>query len=120
MVFLIGLLSSVLSDTAPAWDLAAGSTRDGAVAGTLLIAIDPHAFGLADPMGAVDAFIDTVTAAPRRPGVDEILYPGLRSQQLRRARRQRGSVELPVPQLDALLALAADLGIEVPASLAGA
>ena len=120
MVFVIGLLSSVLNDTAPAWDLAPGSARDGASAGTLLIAVDPYAFGLGDPTGAVDAFIDTVTAAPRRPGVDEILYPGLRSQQLRRARRERGSVELPAPQLDALLALADDLGVEVPPSLAGA
>jgi len=113
MIFLIGLLSSVLSDTAPAWDLAPGSASDGAVAGTLLIAIDPHAFGVADPPGAVDAFIDTVTTAPRREGVDEILYPGMRSQQLRRARRERGSVDVPVPQLDALLAMAAELGIEV-------
>jgi LDH2 family malate/lactate/ureidoglycolate dehydrogenase len=113
MVLLIGLLSSMLSDTAPAWDLAPGAATDGAVAGTLLIAIDPHAFGAADPIGAVDSFIETVTAAPRRPGVDEILYPGLRSQQLRRTRRERGSVDLPAPQVDALLALAADLGISV-------
>ncbi|HUP73086.1 MAG TPA: Ldh family oxidoreductase [Acidimicrobiales bacterium] len=117
MVLLIGLLSSVLTDTAPAWDLAPDSSTDGAVAGTLLIAIDPHAFGVADPIGAVDGFIDTVTAAPRRPGVDEILYPGLRSQQLRRTRRERGSVDLPAPQVDALLALAADLGIAVAPSL---
>ena len=117
MVFLIGLLSSVLSDTAPAWDLAAGATSDGAVAGTLLIAIDPHALGVADPLGAVDAFIDTVTTAPRRAGVDEILYPGMRSQQLRRARRERGWVDIPLPQLDALLELAADLDIQVSASL---
>jgi LDH2 family malate/lactate/ureidoglycolate dehydrogenase len=117
MLFLIGLLSSVLSDTAPAWDLAPGSSADGAVAGSLLIAIDPHAFGAADPIGAVDAFIETVTSAPRRAGVDEILYPGMRSQQLRRARRERGSVDIPVPQLDALIALADDLDIAVPASL---
>ena len=119
MLFLIGLLSSVLSDTAPAWDLGPGSSAD-AVAGTLMIAIDPHAFGAADAFGAVDAFIDGVTSAPRRPGVDEILYPGMQSQKLRRGRRERGSVDLPVPQLDALRALAADLDLPVPASLTDA
>ncbi|MEO8691895.1 MAG: Ldh family oxidoreductase [Acidimicrobiales bacterium] len=113
MIFLVGLLSSVLSDTAPAWDLAPGSSADGAVAGTLLIAIDPLAFGVADPLGAVDAFIDTVTGAPRRDGFDEILYPGMRSQQLRRAHRARGSVDVPAPQLDALLALAGELNLTV-------
>ncbi|MEO5839336.1 MAG: Ldh family oxidoreductase [Acidimicrobiales bacterium] len=113
MIFLIGLLSSVLSDTAPAWHLTPGSAADGAVAGTLLIAMDPHAFGVADPLGAVDAFIDTVTNAPRRDGVGDILYPGMRSQQLRRTRRERGWVDLPVPQLDALLALADELDLAV-------
>jgi ureidoglycolate dehydrogenase (NAD+) len=113
MIFLIGLLSSVLSDTAPAWDLAPGSSAEGAVAGTVLIAIDPLAFGVADPLGAVDAFIDTVTTAPRRDGVAEILYPGMRSQQLRRARRARGWVDVPVPQLDALLALAGELNLAI-------
>jgi LDH2 family malate/lactate/ureidoglycolate dehydrogenase len=119
MLFLIGLLSSVLSDTAPPWDLAPGPSRDGAVAGSLMIAIDPHAFGTADPTGAVDAFIDTITGAPRRDGVDEILYPGLGSQRLRRARRQRGTVDLPTPQLDALVTLAADLDLTVAPSLRG-
>jgi LDH2 family malate/lactate/ureidoglycolate dehydrogenase len=119
MLFLIGLLSSALSDTAPAWDLAAGSAREGAVAGSLMIAIDPHAFGATDPIGAVDAFIDTVTGAPRRAGVDEILYPGLGSQRLRRARRERGSVDVPTPQLAALRRLASDLGLATAASLAG-
>jgi LDH2 family malate/lactate/ureidoglycolate dehydrogenase len=111
MLFLIGLLSSVLSDTAPPWDLAAGTRRDDAVAGSLMIAIDPHAFGAADPLGAVDSFIDVVTSAPRRPGVAEILYPGLGSQRLRRERRARGSVDVPTPQLDALDALARELGL---------
>ena len=119
MLFLIGLLSSVLSDTAPPWDLAAGPTRDGAVAGSLMIAIDPHAFGTADPTGAVDAFIDKITGAPRREGVDEILYPGLGSQRLRRARRERGTVDLPTPQLAALVALATELDLAVTPSLAG-
>jgi LDH2 family malate/lactate/ureidoglycolate dehydrogenase len=112
MLFLIGLLSSVLSDTSPPWDLAAGS-RDGATAGSLMIAIDPHAMGVADPIGAVDTFIETVVSAPRRAGVDEILYPGLGSQRLRRARRERGTVDVPVPQLEALVQLALDLRLEV-------
>jgi LDH2 family malate/lactate/ureidoglycolate dehydrogenase len=116
MLFLIGLLSSVLSDTAPPWDLAAGS-RDSTTAGSLMIAIDPHAFGAADPIGAVDAFIDTVIGAPRRAGVDEILYPGLGSQRLRRERRARGTVDVPTPQLDALVQLAAELNLAVASSL---
>jgi LDH2 family malate/lactate/ureidoglycolate dehydrogenase len=117
MLFLIGLLSSVLSDTAPPWELAPGSGREGAVGGSLLIAIDPRAFGGGDTAATVDEFLDTVTGAPRRDGVDEILYPGLGSQRLRRERRARGTVDVPSPQLDALVQLAGELGLAVAPSL---
>ncbi|HEV8298035.1 MAG TPA: Ldh family oxidoreductase [Acidimicrobiales bacterium] len=117
MLFVIGLLSSVLSDTSPPWDLAPRATARG-TAGTLLLAIDPLALNPFAP-DRVDEFIDTVTAAPRRAGADEILYPGQRSQRLRRERRARGTVEVPQPQLDALVELAREIGLEVPPSLRG-
>jgi LDH2 family malate/lactate/ureidoglycolate dehydrogenase len=115
MLFLIGLLSSVLSDTSPPWDLAAGNRKGSA--GTVLFAIDPTALGIDDLPHLVDAFIDTVINAPRRDGVDEILYPGQRSQALRRARRARGTVDVPAPHIAALVALAPELGVTVPRAL---
>ena len=114
MLMLIGLLSSVLSDTSPPWDLAPGPNRG--TAGSVLIAIDPRALGIDDLADRVDAFLDVIVNAPRRDGVAEILYPGLKSQQLRRERYQRGTVAVPAPQVAALRALAAEFA--TPAILA--
>lgn len=108
MLMLIGLLSSVLSDTSPPWELAAGANRG--TAGSVLIAIDPRALGVDDVAARVDAFLDVIVNARRRDDVAEILYPGRKSQQLRRERYERGTVAVPAPQVQALRALAADIG----------
>jgi LDH2 family malate/lactate/ureidoglycolate dehydrogenase len=114
LVFMVGLLSMLLTDTSPPWDLDYDRPDEWRY-GTLLVAIDPGAF---DPTGRVgekvDAFIDRVTASPRIEGVDEILYPGQRSQALKRERRQAGSIEIPVSHLDGMRQLAFDTGVEPP------
>jgi LDH2 family malate/lactate/ureidoglycolate dehydrogenase len=112
LVYVIGLLASVLSDTSPAWDLVAGEVA-GAW-GSVHLAINVAALNPADLLGQVDAFIDTVAATPRRRGVDEILYPGQGSQRIRRAKEQAGTVDVPVPQLRELAATARELGVDVP------
>jgi hypothetical protein len=56
-----------------------------------------------------------VTGAPRREGVDEILYPGLRSQQLKAERRAAGSIAIPQSQFTAMAALAQSLDLELAA-----
>ena len=114
MVFLIGLLSSILTDTSPPWELYHHLPKRGRY-GTLCLAIDPSAL---DPTGAtgdlVDAFCDRITGAPRKEGVDEILYPGLRSQQLKRERRAAGVFAIPRSHYDSLAQLARDIGHPIP------
>jgi len=79
------------------------------------LAIDPSAL---DPTGAtgarVDAFCDRITGAPRKDGVDAILYPGLRSQQLKRERRAAGVFAIPQSHYDSLAQLARDIGHPIP------
>ena len=58
----------------------------------------------------VDDFIDGVKGAPRRQGVDEVLYPGEKSQRLRRERERAGAVALPESHVKALDAFAAEIG----------
>lgn len=118
MVMLIGLLSCALTGTSPPWELYHHLPKRGRY-GLLCLAINPDAL---DPTGAtrdrVDEFLRAIRAAPRQPGVDEILYPGLRSQQLKHERRARDRMAIPRSHLDALNALAAEIG-HVPLEVAG-
>ncbi len=114
LVFIIGLLSQLLTDTSPPWELFYDLPERGRY-GTVLVAVDPTAFGASDEAPAkVDAFIDRVTSAPRKPGADEILYPGQRSQQLKRERRESGVVELPESHFEGIRGLARELGMDDP------
>ncbi len=114
MVFAIGLLASVLTDTSPPWELFYDLPVRGRY-GTVLLAVDPAAFDPGDVPAKVDGFIDTVAGVPRRPGVDAILYPGERSQALRRARRDAGTCDLPASHFEGMRTLAAELGLAPPA-----
>jgi LDH2 family malate/lactate/ureidoglycolate dehydrogenase len=113
MIFMIGLLASVLTDTSPPWELAANLPKRGRY-GSIMIAIDIAALNPNDWAEQVDAFIDTIASSPTRDPDGEILYPGQRSQQLRRERRATGWVDVPVPHLDELRLLAGELGIPMP------
>jgi LDH2 family malate/lactate/ureidoglycolate dehydrogenase len=113
-VFVVGLLSAVLSGTNAPWELANDNPNPGR-SGTLFGAIDPGAFVERESfLAQVDAFIDELKRSPRKPGVDEILYPGERSQLLKRERRASGMLNLPASQYRELQALAAELGIQIP------
>lgn len=116
LVYTIGLLASLLTDTSPAWELAAQVAEPGTW-GSVHLAIDVNALNPNDPDGHVARFVDTVAGSPRRAGVDEILHPGQKSQRLRREREEAGTVDVPRPQIEALVAVADELGIEVPAAL---
>jgi LDH2 family malate/lactate/ureidoglycolate dehydrogenase len=118
MVFAVGLLTSLLADASPPWDLYY-HLPDRGTYGTLLLAADPDAFradGRKGGLGAVDEFIDVVKASPRNEGVDEILYPGERSQALKRSRRERGTIAIPAGDFGGLVQLAHDAGILPPRS----
>jgi LDH2 family malate/lactate/ureidoglycolate dehydrogenase len=116
MIFMIGLLASVLSDTSPPWDLAANLPKRGKH-GSVMIAIDLAALNPDDAVGKVDAFIEKIASSPTREPDGEILYPGQRSQELRRKRRAEGWVDVPVPQLQEIRLLAEELGLELPKTL---
>ncbi len=112
MVLVLGLLSSLLSDSSPPWELYYHLSERGRY-GTLLWAVDPTALTgtSADDVGQrVDDFLGAVKAAPTREG-GEILYPGERSQLLARERRERGTIAVPRPDADAMDELARELGI---------
>jgi ureidoglycolate dehydrogenase (NAD+) len=116
MVFAVGLLTSLLADASPPWELYYHLPERGTY-GTLLMAADPAAFrsdGAEGALGAVDGFIDRVKASPRNEGVGEILYPGERSQALKRRRRAGGTIGIPAGDFDGLVQVAADAGIPSP------
>jgi LDH2 family malate/lactate/ureidoglycolate dehydrogenase len=109
MIFVIGLLTSVLADANPPWE---PRTGDDWRYGSIHVAVDPGVFLPPEEFRRrVDAFIDHVKAAPKREGVAEILYPGEGSQRLKRQRRESGTIELPQSHYRDLVALAVDLGL---------
>ncbi len=116
MVFAIGLLTSLLADASPPWELYYHLPERGTY-GTLLLAADPQAFragGADDTVAAVDEFIDVVKSSPRNERVEEILYPGERSQALKRARRAEGFIAIPASDYEGLVGLAAEAGVPPP------
>ena len=112
MVFIVGLLTYLLSNTSPPWELAPDLPQQGQ-GGTSLVAIDPGAFAPADMIrGRVDQFIDTVKGAPKKEGVTEILYPGERSSKLQREGKESGTLSIPASHYHGLVGLAIELGME--------
>ena len=116
MIFAIGLLTTLLADASPPWELYYHLPERGTY-GTLLMAVDIDAFrsdGLQGGLVAVDEFIDTVKGSPRNDGVDEILYPGERSQALKRKRKEAGLIPIPKSHFEGLVQLANDVGVPPP------
>lgn len=111
MVFILSLLSAVLTDTSPPWELYYRLKKRGRY-GSVLMAIDPEKImPKAQFLAQVDAFIDGVKASPRRSGVAEILYPGEKSQRLRRERERAGVLAIPESHYKALCGLGEELGL---------
>jgi L-2-hydroxycarboxylate dehydrogenase (NAD+) len=121
MIFAVGVLTALLAESSPPWELDYRREARGAY-GTLLMALDPAAFRSDAAGGAaaeVDRFIETVTSAPRKAPGAEILYPGQRSQELRRRRRESGVLPLPYADFEMLDGLARRLGIARPEPVPG-
>jgi L-2-hydroxycarboxylate dehydrogenase (NAD+) len=116
LVFMVGLLSMLLTDTSPPWEFSYERPEESRY-GTVLVAVDPRAFNPNGGIGEkVDAFIDHLAGCPRIEGTDEILYPGQRSQGLKKQRRQAGIVEIPASHLEGMRQLALDFGLDPPQS----
>ncbi len=105
LVFVAGLLTSMLAGGDFAWQLGNDAPAPGKFS-SVFIVIDPAAFGDRDAMLArVDEYIEHLRGSQRREGVPQILYPGERSQALKRSRAKADALELPVEQYAALVAL---------------
>jgi LDH2 family malate/lactate/ureidoglycolate dehydrogenase len=117
LVFVVGLLTAVLTDTNPPWDasqITGGLPGDGSTRyGSVFMALDPASFLPPDEFRSrVDAFINLVKASPKRSGVDEILYPGEKSQRLKRQRKKVDVFHLPASHYQSLVSLAEELGLD--------
>jgi L-2-hydroxycarboxylate dehydrogenase (NAD+) len=111
LVFIVGLLAAVLSDTSPPWELYYDLAERGTY-GTVMLALDPSVAMPAEAFSSkVDEFIDGVKT---RGGAPDVLYPGERSQALRRERRDANRMALPLPDYETLVWLAELGGVEVP------
>lgn len=111
LVLAVGLLSTLLADASPPWDLHYNLAERGQ-SSAIMIAIDPAAVRGPDaaPSGAVvSSFLGAVVSAPRRSGVDEILYPGLRSSQIQQGSRDRGVIDVPSVDAEAFAAMVREL-----------
>lgn len=117
LVFIVGLLTSVLNRTSFPWEATEVSmgcaNGPGERYGSFFIAIDPARLGIgADEFGErVDGFIDYLASRPTREGVSEILYPGQKSQRLKRFRKEKDTYSLPKAHYDAFLQIAQEYGI---------
>jgi LDH2 family malate/lactate/ureidoglycolate dehydrogenase len=116
LIFIITLLTALLADSDVPWDagdVSRGSPLDSSKHfGSTYMALDPGAFlPIAEFRRRVDAFIDDYKASPRKAGVDEIVYPGERSQRLKRERQAAGRFLMPRSHYDVLNALGEELGL---------
>lgn len=116
LVLLVGLLSSVLTDTSPPWDLFYRVNKEKQnLYGSIYIVIDPQVvMPIAQFKDRVDAFIDRIKAHPRREGVEEILYPGEKSQRLKREREQAGIIAIPEEHYKAVCEMADEFHMPRP------
>jgi L-2-hydroxycarboxylate dehydrogenase (NAD+) len=109
-IFITGLLTSILAQADFAWNLANNLEAPGRF-GALFLVANPAAFGSDDSfLLRVDEYIEQLKASPRRNGVERILYPGERSQELKRALRKSDRLDLPCDDYRNWLTLMADVG----------
>jgi LDH2 family malate/lactate/ureidoglycolate dehydrogenase len=97
---------------------APGSSPIGRMAGVLIVAIDPEAFGgLSVYRGLVDDCLGALRATTPAPDVDAVTVPGERSRATR-LQRERFGIPIPGSTCDALGKLAVRLGVPMPSPLA--
>jgi LDH2 family malate/lactate/ureidoglycolate dehydrogenase len=117
LIFVVGLLTAVLTDTSFPWEateVSMGSPRGpGERYGSLILAIDPGELLGTEISSRVDAYIDHLRESPTRDGVAEILFPGEKSQRLRRARRGADVFAVPRSHYEAFVELAREFSISL-------
>ena len=110
----LAMVSELLASVLTGGDFGPESGQSGKV-GHFLLVLDPSLF-MAHPDFArrVTEYLSRIKAAPRRPGVDEIFYPGERAGRLEREARARGTHTLSRIVWEPMQQLGAELGISLP------
>lgn len=115
IALLIETLSAILPGSGVTWGVGSWIFGDPALPtdhGSAFLAFDVGAMGPREAfLERVDALIDEIHKAPTAPGVERVLVPGEREWECRRKALEDG-IELPAEVIEALRALARDLGIE--------
>ena len=113
LALLVELLAGVLAGSSFGTTERTASPLHGDVRvakGFVLVAIDPSRFmPTADFRASVDTLIREIREGERAPGIDRIWLPG-EPEHVRSLERSRDGIPLPVPLLDELDRLAADVG----------
>lgn len=113
LLFAVNLLATGLSDTDAPWEMVVGGP--GVQFGCQFLVVDPGAFLPVERFKQrVDEFIERTKACTPRDESQPVLYPGERSQQLQRERKEIGTIIVPARHANALADLAAELGFELP------
>ena len=109
----LAMVSELIAGVLSGNDYGPDSGESGKV-GHFLLVMDPSLF-MAHPDFArrVTEYISRIKASPRRPGVDEIFYPGERAGRLEREARARGTHVLPRIVWEPMKETAAELGISL-------
>ena len=94
-------------------DYGPDSGQSGKV-GHFLLVLDPSLF-MAHPDFArrVTEYIGRIKSGPRKPGVEEIFYPGERAGRLEKEARARGTHTLPRIVWEPMQELATELGLSL-------
>jgi LDH2 family malate/lactate/ureidoglycolate dehydrogenase len=110
----LAMVSELLAGVLSGNDYGPDSGQSGKV-GHFLLVMDPSLF-MAHPDYArcVTEYISRIKASPRRPGVDEIFYPGERAGRLEREARACGTQTLPRIVWEPMQEAARELGLELP------
>lgn len=109
------LLGARMLGEIPPWFSATGKSVEN---GHVHIAIDIASFGEADKVKQrIDQLVDVLKASPRKPGAEEILFPGERASRSAE-RHRRDGIPVPEPVAADLRALAQRLAVDVPDELA--
>ncbi len=110
----LAMVSDVLGSVLTGGDFGPDRGHDRRV-GHFLLVMDPSLF-MAHPEFAqrMTEYVSRIKASPRRPGVEEIYYPGERAGRLEREARARGTHALSRIVWDPMQELAEQLGISLP------
>ena len=112
---LVGGLSMIADpNPTPAGCMRPPETWGTRIAGVLVVAIDPAAFGDAAAHGVLVAgVLDDLGAVPPAPGVERVLVPG-EPERLSRERRERDGIPVPAATWADLLAIGERFGVAPP------